>query len=100
MEANHQIAKFFERRLVTKMTLAPDNISYLYDAIVNLVQENFTIIHINCIFEKGWDFSHAKILYTELKKLADYFIDNDLYNKVNFAIFDENNYQALDESDD
>ena len=98
--ANRHIGKTFDRKMSTKMTLSPDNISYLYDAIINLVNEKFVIIHINCIFEKGWETSHAVILYNELKRLADYFIENDLYNKINFVIFQEDNYQPLDEDND
>ena len=34
----------------------------------------------NCVFEDVWNLSHAHILYNELIKIADYLIDNDLYN--------------------
>lgn len=73
----------------TKMTLAPENVSYIYDAIVNLINEEYTTINMNCIFEEGWELPHAKILYEQLKKVADYMVDNELYNKVFISIFDE-----------
>ena len=80
------------------MTLSPDNISYTYDALINLMELGYTLVPFNCIFEKGWDYSHATILYNELIKVADYLIQNDLYNKVNIRMFDENNFVKLDES--
>ena len=83
--------------LNTKLTLCPDNINYLYDAIVNLINLNFNEIYANCVFEKGWDISHAKILYSELKKLGDFFIENNLYNRVFFRFFSEDLYQPLSE---
>ena len=82
----------------TKMTLSPDNIQYTYDALINLINLGYTLIPFNCIFEKGWDYSHAKILYQELIRVADHLIFNNLYNKVNIKMFDENNFTEMDES--
>ena len=78
--------------LNTKMTIAPDNVMYTYDAIVNLINEGFTEIFVNCIFEKGWEYSHAKILYSELKKLGDYFIENSLHDKIFMRFFDDQSF--------
>ena len=80
----------------TKMTSSPDNIKDLYKAIENLINNNFSQIFSNCIFEKGWDYSHATILYNELKKLADYLIDNNLYDKIYIRYFDEELYHPMD----
>ena len=82
----------------TKMTVSPDNIFYFYNAIVNLINEDYKYIHCNCIFEKGWELSHAKILYSELKKIADYLIDNDLYNKIYIKFFNEDYYDLVNEN--
>jgi uncharacterized protein len=59
----------------------------------------YTQIPCNCIFEKGWNYNHAKIYYNELKKVADYLIYNNLYNKVNTHIFDETYFCLIDEDD-
>ena len=80
----------------TKMTLSPNNISYTYDALINLIDLGYFDAPFNCVFEKGWDFSHAKIYYKELKKVADYLIDNNLYNKINIKRFNENWYQFVE----
>lgn len=89
----------YDKQLATKMTLAPANIEYLYDATINLINEGYTEINLNCIFESGWDYSHAQIMYNHLKKVADYLIDNNLYNKIYYSLFKEDNYQPMDESD-
>jgi sulfatase maturation enzyme AslB (radical SAM superfamily) len=83
----------------TKMTLSPNNISYTYDALINLMELGYKLIPFNCIFEEGWNHFHATILYKELIKVADYLITNNLYNKVNIKMFNEDNFAKMDESD-
>lgn len=83
------------REAPTKMTLAPNNIYYLFDAVLNLINENYKEIHLNCAYESGWSANHAQILYFELKKLADYLIDNNLYNKIFISLFKEEDYQPM-----
>jgi sulfatase maturation enzyme AslB (radical SAM superfamily) len=76
----------------TKMTFAPNNICYVQDALTNLINNQYIFISCNCIFEKGWNYDHATIYYNQLKQVTDYLIDNNLYNKVNIRIFNENDY--------
>ena len=89
--------QLYNEKLPTKMTLSPNNIIYTYDALINLINENYKNIAFNCVFEKGWNYDHAKIYYNELKKVADYLIYNNLYNKINLGmIFSENNYCSME----
>ena len=60
----------------TKSTISPDNVYYLYSSFLNLIELGYKDMHINCIFEKGWTIERARILYQELKKIADYIIEN------------------------
>lgn len=83
----------------TKMTLSPENISYTKEAVINLINLGYTDIFLNCIFEEGWEISHAKILYNQLKELADYLVGNELYNKISISIFEENNFKPMNEND-
>jgi radical SAM peptide maturase (CXXX-repeat target family) len=98
IEAVHLYRKKFNMNS-TKMTVAPDNVNYIYDAIVNLINENYTEIMLNCVFEKGWNYDHARILYNQLKLIADYLINNNLYNKIYIRMLDENFYSPMDEND-
>lgn len=79
--------------LNTKMTLSPQNISYAADAIIDLIKHGFIYIWVNCIYEEGWDYNHGLILYNEFKKIADYVINNNLYDKVYIRVFDRTLYQ-------
>lgn len=83
----------------TKMTLSPDNIYYTKEAVVNLINLGYTDIFLNCIFEKGWTYEHAKILYQQLKELSNYIIDNNLYDKVYISIFNETAFVPMNEED-
>jgi sulfatase maturation enzyme AslB (radical SAM superfamily) len=78
ISAIHHYREHYGDYLGTKMTLSPYNITHLYDAVINLIDEKYTDIHLNCVYEEGWTIEHAKIMYQELIKLADYIIDNNL----------------------
>lgn len=84
----------------SKLTISPENIKYLYDAVINFIDLGYKRIRMNCVYEEGWTLEHAKIYYKELKKIANYLIDNDLYNKIYIKIFDEDFYcpQLIDDN--
>lgn len=75
----------------TKLTIAPENINYLYDAFINCWNLGIQMIYANCVFEDVWDSEiHPAILYNQMKKIADYLIDNRLFNKFTSSLFTEN----------
>jgi radical SAM peptide maturase (CXXX-repeat target family) len=90
MSAVRHYISTFGGEMGSKMTLAPENISHTHEAVVSLIENGYENIHLNCVYEEGWKVSHAKILYQELKKLADYLINNNLADKISLSIFDEN----------
>lgn len=77
----------YNQALITKMTLSPDNIKYASDAYINLINLGYKDIDSNYCFEEGWTIDHAKILYQELKKVADYIIFNNKDIDLYFAMF-------------
>ena len=83
----------------TKMTLAPSNIHYTYDAVLNLINEGYEDIFLNCVFEEGWTVEHAKILYNQMTKIGDYLIENHLYDKINISLFDEEAFHPMKEEE-
>lgn len=99
ISAVHQHKNLYGYLPDTKMTLAPSNIQYTKQALLNLINEGYTKVPFNCIYEKGWEYSHAKILYNELKGIADYLIFNNLYNKINMRMFNENSFQPMSEEE-
>jgi uncharacterized protein len=73
----------------TKITLCPDNVAYLNDALKNVWSLNIQGAFTNCVFEEGWTVEHAKILYSEMIKLADYLLADKNYSKYFCSLFDE-----------
>lgn len=82
----------------SKMTIAPENVSYVYEAVVSLIENGYDVIYLNCVYEKGWTVEHAKILYNQLKLLADYILNRD--QKIFISMFKDTNFQPMDSNDD
>lgn len=73
----------------TKLTLAPANIIHLSDAVKNLYESfDFDGVHANCVYEIGWEIEHAKIMYGEMKKLADWMLENEVQKHFYCSLFD------------
>jgi hypothetical protein len=84
----------------SKMTLAPANIKYTKDAVVGLINSGYEDINLNCVFEKGWTETDARVLWEQLTALADYLLENDLEDKIDLSIFEEHIGRPKDISDD
>lgn len=83
----------------SKMTLAPANIMYTFDAIKGLIDQGYEEINLNCVFEKGWTEEHATILYHELIKLSNYILENNLEDKLYISMFEENIFKPMDKTE-
>lgn len=94
----HQL-RFFDNPS-TKLTLAPGNIHYLKEAVINLLSLGLHDIYSNCVFEEGWTIDHAKVFYTQLKELADYFIDHGVYEYAFISLFEDYIGKPVPESQD
>lgn len=81
----------------TKITFSPDNLSYVFKGIKNMIELGFNNIYANCVFENVWTKEdYIKIYYNELKKVADYIINNNLQEDIYFRPFEPNNYAPLE----
>ena len=78
IKAAKHYRKYYDAILSSKMTLSPDNINFVFPALVNLWENDYNFIYCNCVYEKGWTIEHARVLYNELKKVADYLLNNHL----------------------
>lgn len=83
----------------SKVTLAPENVNYFYDAILNMINLGYHDILANPVYEEGWQQEHATILYDQCIKVADYILDNNLEYSVYCSIFEDNIGVAMDEDD-
>ena len=90
----------YDENMLTKMTIAPDNVTWVYRAFLNLLDLKYHYIHANCVYEKGWEPKHATVLYDQLKQVADYLLDNDLEQEVYLSMFEEDMFkpQGLEEN--
>lgn len=83
----------------SKITIAPGNLSYLYDAIVHMVELGYDEINANCVYEEGWTIEHAREFYKQLKRVADYWLDNNLVETHYLALFNESFFRPKQEDD-
>ena len=87
MALNHYNRNYTPERN-SKMTLAPSNMKYLFESVVDFINNGMTSINLNCVFEEGWDQQTALEEYNQLIKLANYILENDLEH-IYIAIFNE-----------
>lgn len=96
MALNHYNKNYTPERN-SKMTLSPQNISYLFESVKDFIDKGMRVININCIFEEGWTPKEARTEYDQLIKLADYLLENDMEH-LYIAIFTERQEGPLPES--
>lgn len=83
----------------SKMTLAPQNIQYTFDAVKSLIEDGYEEINLNCVYEEGWTEKDATILYQQLKQVADYMYEHDLFDKIYLSIFSDTFFKPKNEDD-
>lgn len=83
----------------SKITISPDNITHVYDAIKHMIDLGYNEINANCVYEKGWNEKHANELYKQMKKLSDYILDNDLEDDLFISLYEKDFFHPKEESD-
>ena len=81
----------------SKMTIAPSNIIFVYPALKHYLEQGKTEIFANCVFEEGWTNEHASLLYKEMKKLANFKLENYIDTYISF--FEEDFFRPLPKED-
>lgn len=72
----------------SKVTISPENVEYISDAIIDMIQRGYKQINLNCVYEEGWEISHARLIYKQLKTISDYIFDNGLEDDVFISMLD------------
>lgn len=83
----------------SKITIAPGNLQYVYDAIVHMVELGYKDINANVVYEKGWTLEHAQEFYRQLKRVADYWLEHDLADTTYMALFNSEYFHPKEETD-
>lgn len=86
------LPRWFEQNnnVSTKATFAHDDLPFLKDSIINLWNLGFKIVMANVVFENVWVENDDVIFEKQLKELADYIIDNSLWDKYSVRFFSHN----------
>lgn len=87
--------------LGSKMTYAPENIPYMYDAMIAMIDDGYTDISSNCAYEPEYTIEDAKLFYEQGKKIADECLRRnlDLEDEYHIAIFDNTYFRPKDDND-
>lgn len=91
--------KTYSKSLETKMTISPYNVDYIFDAIKNLIGLGYISISLNCVYEEGWEIKHARTLYQQLKKVADWLFESDAFKKYRISMFNEKMFHPKADTD-
>ncbi len=84
----------------TKVTFASDDLKYLKDSVIFLWNREIKNVNSNVVFENVWKDGDDEILETQLMELADYVLDNNLYNSnYTCSFFDDYIGYPYNESD-
>lgn len=71
----------------TKATFSHEDLPYLKDSIINLWNIGFKNVMANVVFEDVWQEGDDVILEEQLRLLADYIIENKLWDSVSVRFF-------------
>lgn len=61
----------------------------LKESIIQLLNDGIKDISANVVFEDVWKEGDDQVFEEQLKQLADYIIDNDLYNEFRCTLFSD-----------
>ena len=70
----------------TKATFSHDDIPYLKDSIVHLWNIGIKKVMANIVFEDVWDKNDPVIFENQLKELADYVIENEIWKDPEYTV--------------
>ena len=74
---------------LVKMVISSDDLSYVFESACHLISLGIKRLDMNLVVEDVWKDGDDVILEQQLIALADYIVDNKLYNKCKFYIFED-----------
>ena len=76
----------FKGRASTKATFSHDDLPYLKDSIIHLWNLGIKEIAANVVFEDVWDDKDPEIFENQLKELADYVIEHNIWKDPAYTV--------------
>lgn len=84
----------------SKVTIAPNNLSHLYDSIMHMLGLGYAEINANVVYEEGWTIEHAAEYYTQIKRIGQHLLDSHInMDDVYIALFEEDFFRPKNPSD-
>ncbi|WP_175490766.1 radical SAM peptide maturase, CXXX-repeat target family [Clostridium gasigenes] len=74
---------------ITKVTIGHDDLIYVAESIIHLWNLGLTNVPANVVYEDVWEAGDDVLFEQQLMKLADYVLDNELWNKYSCTLFEE-----------
>lgn len=71
----------------TKVTIAHNDLPFIKESVIHLWGLGIRDVNINVVYENIWSEGDSRIFENELCGLADYIIENDIYQDKNFSFF-------------
>lgn len=87
----------YDNGLSTKVTIAPSNLEFLDRTIKYFIENKYTDIYANPVYEEEWSLEQAKLYYKKLVDIADYIIGNNLQDKIYVSFFSPNLFNKIPE---
>lgn len=78
--------KQFGQSAYTKSTFAHDDLMYLKDSVIHLWNIGVKKVVANVVFEDVWKPHDADVFEQQLKSLADYIIENDIWRDNDYTL--------------
>lgn len=100
MKACHHYQSMYGQLPGSKMTIAHENIPFITEAVISMMDEGYEAINLNCVYEDAWAEDDATKLYYQLKGLADYMIDHDRCLTYWMSIFKFDEFRPQDKEND
>lgn len=85
----------------SKMTYAPENIQYMHEAMMHMIDLGYHEVLSNCAYEPEWSNEDALLFYQQGKKIADDILDRnlDMENDYYISIFEEDYFKPKSPTD-
>ncbi len=87
------------RYMGSKLTISPENLPYLSEAVIFMIEEGYKTIYANPVFESGWTEEHSRLYYQQMKIVSDYMHEHKLVDQVNVQLFKENSFRPMSPKD-
>ena len=82
----------------SKITICPENLPLLNEALQHFVGLGYQEINANCVYEEGWTIEHAKEFYKQMKLFADYMLENNLED-IYCSLYESTFFHPKEEDD-